>query len=138
MYVIYIFETNQKYLSLNFALCLLFYFVLLLKLNLGKRITLINFIFVGISSNFLAGYRLPEVGEIFTEVEFAGVSKEEAEELVKKYNKEGIDAGYGGQRSANNRGGGRYFRGGRGKLQSAGFFDNCVIYSTITYLLLLT
>ena len=60
----------------------------------------------------IATFRLPEVGETFSEVEFPELAKEEAEELVKKYNKEGADAGYG-QRNLSVRGGGPY-RGGRG------------------------
>jgi len=58
-----------------------------------------------------ATFRLPEVGDTFSEVEFPELTKEEAGELVKKYNKEGLDAGYG-QRNLSVRGGN--YRGGRG------------------------
>jgi hypothetical protein len=59
----------------------------------------------------LATFRLPVGGETFSEVEFPELSKEEAEELVKKYNTEGAEAGYG-QRNLSIRGG--PYRGGRG------------------------
>lgn len=37
-------------------------------------------------------FRLPEEGELFEQVIFVGTTREEAEELIKKYNKEGRDA----------------------------------------------
>lgn len=38
------------------------------------------------------GFKLPEEGELFNNVSFVGLNKEEAEEVVKKYNKEGRDS----------------------------------------------
>lgn len=53
--------------------------------------------------NFAASFRLPEVGELFSEVDFPEAPKEQAQELVTKYNKEGTAAGYG--RNSSGRGG---------------------------------
>ena len=37
---------------------------------------------------------MPEVGEIFDEVEYIELQEDEAKKLVSEYNKQGIDAGY--------------------------------------------
>nr|XP_018903360.1 PREDICTED: heterogeneous nuclear ribonucleoprotein U-like protein 1 [Bemisia tabaci] len=47
-----------------------------------------------------ANFRLPEEGEIFDEVEFIELQREEAQKLVEIYNKEGRDAGYGKKQSS--------------------------------------
>lgn len=61
---------------------------------------------------FLASFRLPDVGELFSEVEFPELQRDQAQELVTKYNKEGVDAGYG--KGGSGRGGSRGGMRGRG------------------------
>lgn len=47
---------------------------------------------------FSANFRAPVVGESFNVVDWVELNQEEGEKLIEKYNKEGKDAGYGGQR----------------------------------------
>lgn len=56
---------------------------------------------------YTENFKLPEEGELFNNVSFVGVNKEEAEEIVKKYNKEGRDARPRDDRSYNRGFGGR-------------------------------
>ncbi|CAG7835827.1 unnamed protein product [Allacma fusca] len=62
-----------------------------------------------------AGFRLPEVGEIFSAVDFADLDREEAQKLISKYNKDGQNAGFGRPIPSRGGGMGRFGRGrGRG------------------------
>lgn len=68
------------------------------------------------------------MGELFSEVDFPELGKEDAEKLVKTYNKEGHDAGYGrsGGGKGNQRGGfygrqrGGFMQRGRGGFMRGG------------------
>ena len=64
-------------------------------------------------NDLAAGFRLPDVGEIFSAVDFADLDREEAQKLISKYNKEGQSAGYG--RPISTRGGGMRHGRGRGR-----------------------
>lgn len=92
---------------------------------------------------FADNFKLPEEGELFNNVSFVGVNKEEAEEIVKKYNKEGRDArarderpygrGFGGRDHGDRmQSYGRPPMGGyrqRCKIQGVFIFDaNCVFF----------
>ncbi len=81
--------------------------------------TLINLMLV--ITYYAASFRLPDVGELFSEVEFPELPREQAQELVTKYNKEGVAAGYG--RNSSGRGGPRGGPRGRGHM-SKNFLSN--------------
>ena len=68
---------------------------------------------------FVANFKLPEVGETFDSVEFIELEKEEAQELVTKYNKEGeqnLPPDYWQNRyNRDHHRGGGYSSGGQGR-----------------------
>ncbi len=79
---------------------------------------------------FAGNFRAPEEGEFFNQVRYIGQTKEEADELIRKYNREGgqpredrpFNRGFGGRDMDRDRG------GSYGRPLMAGFRPRCEFY----------
>lgn len=74
-------------------------------------------------TDVVGNFRLPEEGELFDNVLIVGVTREEAEELIKKYNREGREARQRDDRTFN-RNYGRDMERGYGR-PMGGFRNRC-------------